>query len=113
VKVVLPPGSTGAVGLAVSVKSAAFAPSRVVVSPVRLTPPRFLIVKINLAGVPSTEAKLWVPPSAITRAPGQLDGDARETKEHREWRHLGIPLAKHPHETRDPGVRFAADRIPT
>jgi hypothetical protein len=75
------------------VKSAAFAPSLVVVSPVRLTPPRFLIVKINLAGVPSTEAKLCVPPSAIAVPPGSstaMLGNPRSTMNAA----LGIPLAK-------------------
>ena len=68
IKVVVPLGpATGAVGLLVTVKSAAFVPSLVIVNPVRLALPVFLIVKVSGALEPVfTEPKSLEPASAMS-----------------------------------------------
>ena len=67
VKVVMPPGLTGAMGLVVTVNMAASAPSLVISKPVRLALPVFVMVKVRLLLVPTAvEPKLLVP-TPLTR----------------------------------------------
>ena len=70
VKVVVPAGATGDAGIAVTVKSAALAPSIVIPRPVKFAPPGFLMVKVRLELLPTrTFPNGWVPPSAtVVRA---------------------------------------------
>ncbi|MCX6879152.1 MAG: hypothetical protein NTW21_35900 [Verrucomicrobia bacterium] len=70
VKVVLPAGATGAVGLAVTVKSAALVPSMVIPIPVRSAEPELRIVKTRLALKPvATEPKATVALPSIRLVP--------------------------------------------
>ena len=71
VKVVVPPGLTGARGLVVTVNRAASAPSLVISKPVRLAVPVFVMVKVRLVLVPTTtEPKSLLPPLARLKPRG-------------------------------------------
>src|SRR5438034_10737952 len=66
VKVVLPPGLTGAVGFAVTLNIAASKPSIVIPNPVRLALPVFLMVKVRPVLAPAdTPSNDLLPPSGI------------------------------------------------
>ena len=71
VKVVLPPGITGAMGLVVTVNMAEFTPSTVILEIMRFELPIFLMVKVRLVLVPTaTEPKSLVLTPETRFVPG-------------------------------------------